>query len=128
MNEQTQPHTTALHAIGQSLWLDTITRPLLDSGTLQRYIDTLSLTGLTSNPTIFDHALKDSHDYDADIRARRALGLSDEAQFFELALLAPCRASHRARSTPGPTCASRAGAAMATTRRARRPRSRACRA
>lgn len=91
MNEH--PHTSALHALGQSLWLDTITRPLLDSGTLQRYIDTLSLSGLTSNPTIFDHALKDSHDYDADIRARRALGLSDEALFFELALLDLCRAA-----------------------------------
>ena len=54
------PRTAALHALGQSLWLDNITRALLDSGTLQRYIAELSVTGLTSNPTIFDQALKGS--------------------------------------------------------------------
>ncbi len=70
------PTTAALHALGQSLWLDNITRALLDSGTLQRYIDEWSVTGLTSNPTIFDHALKGSADYDADIRA----GLQQGAQ------------------------------------------------
>ena len=53
--------TQALHSLGQSLWLDNITRDLLNSGTLQRYIDELSVTGLTSNPTIFDHAIKNSH-------------------------------------------------------------------
>ena len=63
--------TTTLHDLGQSLWLDNVTRALLSSGTLQRYIDELSVTGLTSNPTIFDHAIKNSADYDADI-ARKA--------------------------------------------------------
>ena len=60
-----------LHDLGQSLWLDNITRDLLNSGTLQRYIDEFSVTGLTSNPTIFDHAIKNSATYDADIAARR---------------------------------------------------------
>jgi transaldolase len=78
--------TSQLHALGQSLWLDNITRALLASGTLQRYIDEWSVTGLTSNPTIFDHALKGSTDYDADIRAKLAQGKSGEALFFELAL------------------------------------------
>jgi len=78
--------TSTLHALGQSLWLDNITRQLLASGTLQRYIDEWSVTGLTSNPTIFDHALKGSADYDADIRAKLRAGMSGEALFFELAL------------------------------------------
>ena len=60
--------TERLHNIGQSLWLDNITRGLLTSGTLARYIQALSVTGLTSNPTIFDHAIKNSNDYDAAIR------------------------------------------------------------
>lgn len=60
----------ALHDLGQSLWLDNITRNLLNSGTLQRYIDELSVTGLTSNPTIFDQAIKNSSTYDADIPRR----------------------------------------------------------
>jgi transaldolase len=59
--------TKSLHNLGQSLWLDNITRDLLNSGTLQRYIDELSVTGLTSNPTIFDHAIRNSADYDSDI-------------------------------------------------------------
>jgi len=80
------PTTAALHALGQSLWLDNITRALLDSGTLQRYIDEWSVTGLTSNPTIFDHALKGSADYDADIRALVKQGRCGEALFFDLAL------------------------------------------
>ena len=75
-----------LHALGQSLWLDNITRDLLDSGTLARYIDELSVTGLTSNPTIFDHAIKSSAAYDAAIRAKLRNGTSAEALFFELAL------------------------------------------
>ena len=58
----------ALNQLGQSLWLDNITRDLLDSGTLKRYIDDLSVTGLTSNPTIFDHAISHSSRYDAEIR------------------------------------------------------------
>ena len=78
--------TQKLHDIGQSLWLDNITRALLESGTLKRYIDELSITGLTSNPTIFDHAIKNSADYDADIRRKIGGGKSGEALFFELAL------------------------------------------
>ena len=79
--------TQRLHDLGQSLWLDNITRDLLDSGTLQRYIDELSVTGLTSNPTIFDQAIKNSAAYDAAIRSRaRRPGKSGEALFFELAL------------------------------------------
>ena len=78
--------TQQLHELGQSLWLDNITRDLLDSGTLRRYIDELSVTGLTSNPTIFDHAIKNSTDYDSDIRAKLKAGKSGEALFFELAL------------------------------------------
>jgi transaldolase len=78
--------TQKLHALGQSLWLDNITRDLLTSGTLRRYIDELSVTGLTSNPTIFDHAVARSHSYDDDIRRLVAEGKSDEALFFELAV------------------------------------------
>jgi transaldolase len=78
--------TQKLHDLGQSIWLDNITRDLLDSGTLKRYIDELSVTGLTSNPTIFDHAIKNSSAYDAEIRAKLARGLSAEPLFFELAL------------------------------------------
>jgi transaldolase len=78
--------TTTLHDLGQSLWLDNITRALLMSGTLQRYIAELSVTGLTSNPTIFDHAIKNSADYDADIARRAPLAKSREALFVELAL------------------------------------------
>ena len=78
--------TQLLHDAGQSLWLDNITRALLESGGLRRYIDELSITGLTSNPTIFDHAIKNSHDYDAAIREKTAAGKSGEGLFFELAL------------------------------------------
>src|SRR5216117_4584431 len=78
--------TGTLHDRGQSLWLDNITRDLLETGTLARYIKELSVTGLTSNPTIFDHAIKNSHDYDAAIREKTAAGLSGETLFFELAL------------------------------------------
>jgi len=78
--------TQLLHNLGQSIWLDNITRDLLDSGTLQRYIDELSLTGLTSNPTIFNLAIKNSAAYDASIRQKSAEGRSGEALFFELAL------------------------------------------
>ena len=78
--------TAQLNALGQSLWLDNITRKLLNSGTLQRYIDQLTVTGLTSNPTIFDHALKGSADYDDDIRQKLKQGKSGEALFFELAI------------------------------------------
>ena len=78
--------TKLLHDLGQSLWLDNITRDLLDSGTLKQYIDDLSVTGLTSNPTIFDHAIKNSTAYDAAISKELASGMSNEALFFELAL------------------------------------------
>jgi transaldolase len=78
--------TQKLHEMGQSLWLDNITRGLLTSGTLCRYIQELSVTGLTSNPTIFDHAIKNSHDYDDAIRQKVKEGKSGEALFFELAL------------------------------------------
>src|SRR6516225_4448990 len=78
--------TQRLHELGQSLWLDNITRKLLTSGTLKRYRDELSISGLTSNPTIFDQAIKGSADYDADIRKKLAEGKSGEALFFELAL------------------------------------------
>lgn len=78
--------TRQLHEAGQSLWLDNITRELLDGGTLQKYIATESVTGLTSNPTIFDKAIEGGPDYDDDIALHRASGLSDEAVFFELAI------------------------------------------
>ncbi|MDQ2706232.1 MAG: transaldolase [Actinomycetota bacterium] len=78
--------TQQLHEAGQSLWLDSISRDLLDSGTLSSYITELSLTGLTSNPTIFEHALANSHDYDEAIRAGMTDDLSGEELFFELAL------------------------------------------
>src|ERR1017187_7836528 len=78
--------TQMLHDLGQSLWLDNITRDLLRSGTLKRYINELSVTGLTSNPTIFDQAIKNSTSYDAAIRDGSIKGKSGEALFFELAL------------------------------------------
>ena len=78
--------TQLLHTLGQSLWLDNITRDLLNTGTLKRYIDEFSVTGLTSNPTIFDHAIKNSTAYDAAIRKKLDEGKSGEELFFELAL------------------------------------------
>ncbi|MGH7331304.1 MAG: transaldolase [Candidatus Rokuibacteriota bacterium] len=78
--------TQRLREAGQSLWLDNITRGLLNSGTLKRYIDELSITGLTSNPTIFDHAITKSDDYDAAIRDTMQRGKAGEDLFFELAL------------------------------------------
>src|SRR6202041_548702 len=78
--------TQLLHNLGQSIWLDNITRTLLDSGTLERYIRELSVTGLTSNPTIFDHAIKNSSAYDAPIREKLSKNKSQEPLFFELAL------------------------------------------
>src|SRR6267154_2550085 len=78
--------TQKLHGLGQSLWLDNITRSLLQGGVLRRYIDELSVTGLTSNPTIFDHAIKNSTDYDDAIREKLGEGKSGEQLFFELAL------------------------------------------
>jgi transaldolase len=78
--------TQHLHELGQSLWLDNITRDLLTKGTLQSYVAELSVTGLTSNPTIFDHAIKNSSAYDEAIRKKLKEGKSGEGLFFELAL------------------------------------------
>ena len=78
--------TQLLHDLGQSIWLDNITRDLLNTGTLERYINELSVTGLTSNPTIFDHAIKNSSAYDEPIREELRSGKSGEALFFQLAL------------------------------------------
>ena len=78
--------TQQLHNLGQSLWLDNITRDLLNNGTLERYIAELAVTGLTSNPTIFDHAIKNSSSYDRAIRDYASKGKSGEELFFQLAL------------------------------------------
>jgi transaldolase len=78
--------TQQIYRAGQSLWLDNITRELLTSGTLERYIREWSVTGLTSNPTIFNQAIKSGSAYDAAIRERLAAGKSDESLFFEIAL------------------------------------------
>ena len=78
--------TTELHDLGQSLWLDNITREILDNGTLRRYMTEFSITGLTSNPTIFDEAIGNTAAYDEGIRAKARAGKSGEALFIELAL------------------------------------------
>src|SRR5438067_7468778 len=78
--------TQELHDLGQSIWLDNITRDLLKSGKLKRYINDLSVTGLTSNPTIFEQAIKNSPSYDSPIRKKLASGKSGEELFFELAM------------------------------------------
>jgi transaldolase len=78
--------TEQLRGLGQSLWLDNITRGILDDGTLERYIREYGITGLTSNPTIFDLAIKDSDTYDSAILAKSRAGKSGEALFLELAL------------------------------------------
>ncbi|NQW55205.1 MAG: transaldolase [Rhodospirillales bacterium] len=85
--------TNKLHDLGQSLWLDNITRELLNSGTLKRYIDDLSVTGLTSNPTIFDNAIKNSAMYDEDISRTASSDKSGEDLFFPLALADLTRAA-----------------------------------
>src|SRR5258707_14688430 len=85
--------TKKLHHPGQSLWLDNITRDLLDHDTLKKYIEDLSVTGLPSNPTIFDHAIKNSAAYDAPIREKLMKGKSGEELFFELALADITRAA-----------------------------------
>jgi len=86
--------TGKLHDLGQSLWLDNITRDLLNRGTLERYIDTLSLTGLTSNPTIFDQAIRNSAAYDEDIARAAPAARSTEDLFFSVALADLERAAH----------------------------------
>jgi transaldolase len=85
--------TTMLHDLGQSLWLDNITRELVNNGTLQRYIDEFSVTGLTSNPTIFDHAIKNSATYDEDVSNAASSTKSSEDVFFDLALTDLTRAA-----------------------------------
>jgi transaldolase len=85
--------TKMIHDLGQSLWVDNITRGLLNSGTLQHYIDELSVTGLTSNPTIFDHAIRKSADYDGDISQDASCAKSQEDLFFDLALADLTRAA-----------------------------------
>jgi transaldolase len=78
--------TQTLHDMGQSIWLDNITRKLLSSGGLRRYIDEFSVTGLTSNPTIFEHAISKGSDYDDAIKRKVSDGKSGEKLFFELAI------------------------------------------
>lgn len=78
--------TQSLHDLGQSLWLDSISRKILDDGTLRRYIDEFSITGLTSNPTLFDEAIGAGDTYDDSIRTKAQAGKSGEALFIELAL------------------------------------------
>jgi transaldolase len=90
--------TQKLHDLGQSLWLDNITRDLLDTGTLKRYIDEFSVTGLTSNPTIFDQAIKKSASYDPSIQQKLNEGKTGEGLFFELALEDLTRAADLFRS------------------------------
>jgi transaldolase len=85
--------TQQLHDLGQSLWLDNITRTMLDDGTEQRYIDELSVTGQTSNPTIFDKAIGGGDAYDEQITELHEKGLEDEDLFFELALADVTRAA-----------------------------------
>ena len=87
--------TQQLHELGQSLWIDNITRDMLDDGTIERYIDELSVTGLTSNPTIFAHAISGGEDYDEQIAELRERGLESEQLFFELALTDLRRAAKR---------------------------------
>lgn len=82
MNSRTQ----ALHDAGQSLWLDNITRTMLDDGTLERYIAELSVTGLTSNPTIFENAIGKGDAYDGQVQELQGTGLDAEGTFFELAI------------------------------------------
>ena len=91
--------TASLRDLGQSLWLDNITRDLLDNGTLKHYIDDLSITGVTSNPTIFDHAIKNSNAYDAAILEGAEKGKAGEDLFFELAIADIQRAADLLRDT-----------------------------
>jgi len=113
--------TAALHDLGQSIWLDNITRKILDNGTLAHYIDDLSVTGLTSNPTIFDQAIKNSTDYDAAILEKVHAGKSGEALFFELAL------EDLTRAEDSRTCSSRFRERKKDCRRLRRRSLRECR-
>ncbi|MEP6792368.1 MAG: transaldolase family protein, partial [Ramlibacter sp.] len=80
------PNTKALHDLGQSLWVDNISREMLANGTLARYIAEYSVTGLTSNPTIFEHAIGHGNFYDEAIARRARSGETTENLFFALAL------------------------------------------
>jgi transaldolase len=80
------PATADLHAMGQSIWLDNITRDMLNEGTIAGFIETMSVTGLTSNPSIFQKAIAGSHEYDDSIKKHLEAGLTGEALFFELAI------------------------------------------
>ena len=91
--------TQLLHDLGQSIWLDNITRDILDDGTLRFYLDELSVTGLTSNPTIFDHAIRNGRAYDAAIREKASRGQAGEDLFFDLALEDITRAADLFRPT-----------------------------
>ncbi len=95
--------TKELHDLGQSLWLDNITRDLLDTGTLKRYIDELSVTGLTSNPTIFEHAISKSKSYDAEIGRLLSTGLTGE----KFSLNWPCRISLEPPTSSPPSTSAR---------------------
>jgi transaldolase len=86
LREEQMNATASLRDLGQSLWLDNITRDLLNNGTLKHYIDDLSITGVTSNPTIFDHAIKNSAAYDGAILEGAGKGNTGEDLFFELAI------------------------------------------
>ena len=91
--------TTKLHELGQSLWLDNITRAMLDSGQLQRYIDEFSVTGLTSNPTIFDKAIG-SGAYDQEIRQQAAATENHETLFFDAGDRGPAAGGRHVRPRP----------------------------
>ena len=93
--------TSQLHDFCQSVWLDNITRTLLTSGTLSRYIQDFAVTGLTSNPSIFDQALGNSDCYDKAIQQKAHDGMSGETLFFELALEDLTQAADLFRSIPG---------------------------
>ena len=103
------PATRDLHELGQSLWLDNITREILDDGTLQRYIDDLSVTGLTSNPSIFQKAIGGSDGYNDQIRELLGRGLETEPLFFELAIRDLQRAPISSSRSTRPPTASTAG-------------------
>ena len=133
MNKPTQ----SLHQLGQSLWLDNITRTLLQSGSLAHYISDLSVTGLTSNPTIFEHAIGAGDSYDASIRVLSEAGLSGEELFFELAIedlseptTRPIQSRRRTgcmRRPPRQTCSSRFRAPPKALKPLRRSSLTACR-
>jgi hypothetical protein len=106
------PNTQALAALGQSLWIDNITRTMLADGTLQRYISELSITGLTSNPTIFEKAMAEGDAYDAQIAALSRQGLDGEPLFFALAVQDLAQAADLFRSSASSSSASNCGQSL----------------